>query len=47
MRSALALAAEVYVRKQGTSGVGCKLNHENDSDCIFRCRYGERAEVKA
>lgn len=42
------LAAEVYVRRMGKSAVlCCKLHHENDSRCIFRCRYGERAEGKS
>jgi aquaporin Z len=35
------LAAEAYVRSQGTGSVlCCKLHHENDSRCIFRCNYG-------
>jgi len=35
------LAAEIYLlwRSQG-SVLCCKLHHENDSRCIFNCRYG-------
>jgi aquaporin Z len=36
------LAAETYVRWQGKGSVlCCKLHHENDSRCIFRCNYGK------
>jgi aquaporin Z len=35
-------AAEVYVRAMGGAAVlCCKLHHENETRCIFRCRYGE------
>ncbi len=34
------LAAEIYRRLRGEQAVlCCKLHHENDSRCIFRCRY--------
>jgi len=34
------LAAEVYHRRRGRDAVGCcKLHHENDKRCIFRCNY--------
>lgn len=34
------LAAEVYLLWRGQGSVlCCKLHHENDSRCIFRCRY--------
>jgi aquaporin Z len=34
------LAAEVYQRSQGRQAVKCcKLHHENDKRCIFRCNY--------
>ncbi len=34
-------AAEVYLRWRGHGAVlCCKLHHENDQRCIFRCRYG-------
>jgi aquaporin Z len=34
------LAAEVYVLAKGEQSVlCCKLHHDNDSRCIFRCRY--------
>jgi len=36
------LAAEIYVRREGTSGVFCaKLHHENGKRCIF-CEYQGR-----
>jgi aquaporin Z len=36
------VAAELYVRTHGHSAVlCCKLHHENDRRCIFRCRYHE------
>jgi aquaporin Z len=36
------LAAEAYVRTKGAAAVlCCKLHHDNDQRCIFRCRYGE------
>ena len=39
------LAAEVYLLWRGQSSVlCCKLHHENDSRCIFRCRYHSCAE---
>jgi aquaporin Z len=35
------LAAETYVRTKGLRAVlCCKLHHDNDSRCIFRCGYG-------
>lgn len=35
------LAAEVYLRSRGHGAVlCCKLHHDNDKRCIFRCRYG-------
>jgi aquaporin Z len=35
------LAAEIYLLWRGEGSVlCCKLHHENDSRCIFRCRYG-------
>lgn len=34
------LAAQAYVFRHGVSAVlCCKLHHDNDSRCIFRCRY--------
>jgi aquaporin Z len=34
------LAAEVFHRVRGRDAVGCcKLHHENDKRCIFRCNY--------
>jgi aquaporin Z len=34
------LAAEIYLLARGKRAVlCCKLHHENDSRCIFRCRY--------
>ena len=39
------LAAEVYLRTRGTGAVlCCKLHHENDKRCIFRCNYGRRPQ---
>ena len=38
------LAAEVYLRTHGHGAVlCCKIHHENNQRCIFRCRYGEPA----
>jgi aquaporin Z len=35
------LAAEAYLLWRGEGSVlCCKLHHENDSRCIFRCKYG-------
>jgi aquaporin Z len=35
------LAAETYVRSKGLRAVlCCKLHHDNDRRCIFRCGYG-------
>jgi len=35
------IAAETYARWKGTQSVlCCRLHHENDSRCIFRCNYG-------
>ena len=34
------LAAEVYLATRGASAIlCCKLHHDNDSPCIFPCRY--------
>jgi aquaporin Z len=34
------LAAELYVRRAGIAAVRCcKLHHDNDQRCIFRCGY--------
>lgn len=34
------VAAELYVRRAGIAAVRCcKLHHENDERCIFRCGY--------
>ncbi len=42
------LAAELFVRRHGLGAVlCCKLHHENDARCIFRCRYGARAATAA
>jgi aquaporin Z len=39
------LAAQAYLLTRGPGSVlCCKLHHENDSRCIFRCRYHECAE---
>jgi aquaporin Z len=39
------LAAEVYLLWRGEGSIlCCKLHHENDSRCIFRCRYGMPSE---
>jgi len=39
------LAAEVYLRYKGHGAVlCCKLHHDNDKRCIFRCRYGAHGE---
>lgn len=36
-------AAEVYVRSRSRQHVlCCKLHHDNDTRCIFRCNYGDR-----
>jgi aquaporin Z len=36
------LAAETYIRTRGLRAVlCCKLHHDNDSRCIFRCGYGD------
>lgn len=41
-------AAEVFVRRRGMGAVlCCKLHHDNDSRCIFRCRYGEHGKAAA
>ncbi|MGB7988814.1 MAG: aquaporin [Candidatus Methylophosphatis roskildensis] len=35
-------AAQVYLQRHGLARVYCcKLHHENDERCIFRCRYDE------
>jgi len=40
------LPAEVYLRTHGHGGVlCCKIHHDNEQRCIFRCRYGEPAVV--
>jgi len=37
-------AAELYVRTRGRAAVlCCKLHHENDARCIFRCAYARHA----
>jgi aquaporin Z len=42
------LAAEFYLRSNGHGAVlCCKLHHDNDRRCIFRCRYGEPAADRA
>jgi aquaporin Z len=39
------LAAQAYLLSRGPGSVlCCKLHHENDSRCIFRCRYHECAD---
>ena len=39
------LAAECYLRFKGQGAVlCCKLHHDNDKRCIFRCGYGESAK---
>ena len=39
------LAAQVYLRYKGHGAVlCCKLHHDNDKRCIFRCRYGAQVE---
>jgi aquaporin Z len=36
----MVVAAEIYRRARGAAAVlCCKLHHDNDSRCIFRCRY--------
>jgi aquaporin Z len=41
-------AAELYVRVRGEAAVlCCKLHHDNDKRCIFRCRYGMAAATHA
>ena len=36
------LAAELYRRIRGADSIlCCKLHHDNDQRCIFRCRYGQ------
>jgi aquaporin Z len=38
------LAAQVYLHTRGHGAVlCCKIHHDNDQRCIFRCRYGRRA----
>jgi hypothetical protein len=38
------LAAEVYLRTHGHRAVlCCKIHHDNEQRCIFRCRYREPA----
>jgi aquaporin Z len=38
------LAAEIYHHIQGPHAVKCcKLHHENDKRCIFRCNYRQAA----
>ncbi len=46
------LAAELYLRTKGAASIlCCKLHHENNERCIFRCRYphamGQTAEISA
>lgn len=39
-------AAEVYLLTHGKASVlCCKLHHDNDSPCIFRCNYGPHGRV--
>jgi aquaporin Z len=39
------LAAEIFLLWRGGGSVlCCKLHHENDSRCIFKCRYGAHGE---
>jgi len=41
------VAAELYLRTHGNGAVlCCKLHHDNDRRCIFRCRYHEVATQK-
>lgn len=41
-------AAEIYLRLRGESAVlCCKLHHDNDTRCIFRCRYGATSSTVA
>jgi aquaporin Z len=36
------IAAECYLRTHGHGAVlCCKIHHDNDQRCIFRCRYGQ------
>lgn len=40
-------AAEVYVRAMGAAAIlCCKLHHENNLPCIFRCAYGSGANPR-
>jgi aquaporin Z len=40
------LAAEFYLRLNGARGVLCaKLHHHNHERCIFKCNFGEAAEL--
>ena len=42
------LAAEIYHRVQGPHAVKCcKLHHENDKRCIFRCNYRRASRGRA
>jgi hypothetical protein len=42
------LAAQTYLLTRGQGTVlCCKLHHENNSRCIFRCRYHECADHSA
>ena len=41
-------AAQVYLQRRGLAQVFCcKLHHENDERCIFRCRYDECGSTAA
>lgn len=41
------LAAELYRRIRGDASIlCCKLHHENDERCIFRCRYGAASAAR-
>ncbi|MGR9086497.1 MAG: aquaporin [Gammaproteobacteria bacterium] len=42
------LAAEIYRLARGEAGLlCCKLHHDNDQPCLFRCRYHEAGEPLA
>lgn len=42
------LAAQAYLLTRGAGAVlCCKLHHDNDSRCIFRCRYGSHGKRDA
>ena len=40
------LAAEIYLLWRGEASIlCCKLHHDNDSRCIFQCKYGSRGST--